>query len=89
MRVRITLRDMDQSPQEIVERLTADGPGKMTEAQIASALTDDGVPITQPTIHRIKHGASTSFEIGCALVRLAHSRTKLKITGRSAAMAGS
>lgn len=71
MRVRITLSRMDEHPHEIVEQLISSG---MTEAQIAAALTADGVSITQPTIHRIKHGASTSFEIGCALLRLARSR---------------
>jgi hypothetical protein len=64
---------MDETAQSIVERLSNAG---MSEAQIAAALTADGVPITQPTIHRIKKGASTSFEIGCALVRLAQSRVK-------------
>lgn len=64
---------MDETPQSIVERLISAG---MTEAQIASALTAQGVSITQPTIHRIKHGAGTSFEIGCALVRLAQSQGK-------------
>lgn len=64
---------MDDTPQTIVERLISAG---MTESQIASALTSAGVSITQPTIHRIKHGASTSFEIGCALLRLAQGQSK-------------
>lgn len=64
---------MDESPQSIIERLIEFG---MSEAQIASALTDEGTPITQPTVNRIKKGAGTSFEIGCALVRLAQNRVK-------------
>lgn len=64
---------MDDTPQSIVERLISSG---MTEAQVANALTSAGVKVTQPTIHRIKHGASTSFEIGCALVRLAQGQPK-------------
>lgn len=64
---------MDETPQSIVEQLNSSG---MSESEIAAALTAAGVSITQPTIHRIKHGASTSFEIGCALVRLARSTTK-------------
>lgn len=62
---------MDESPQLIVERLIASG---MTEGQIAASLTENGVAITQPTVHRIKKGAGTSFEIGCGLVRLAATR---------------
>jgi len=64
---------MDENPQSIVERLISSG---MSEAQIAAALTEDGTSITQPTVHRIKKGAGTSFEIGCALVRLAQTRFK-------------
>lgn len=63
---------MDETAQAIVERLISAG---MSEAQIAADLTAAGVPITQPTINRIKKGASTSFEIGCALVRLAQSKS--------------
>lgn len=63
----------DESAKELVDRLLAAG---MSEAEIAKSLTGDGVPITQPTVNRIKNGASTSFEIGKALVRLAHSRCK-------------
>ena len=60
---------MNENLQTIVRNLTQ-GPDRMSEAQIAAALTADGVSVTQPTIHRIKNGFGTSFEIGCALVRL-------------------
>lgn len=65
--------DSKESPQSTVKLLIDSG---MTESQIAAALTADGMSVTQPTIHRIKHGASTSYEIGCALVRLAQSHIK-------------
>jgi hypothetical protein len=65
---------MDE-PKTLIERLTDTG---MTEAEIAAALTSDGVSVSQATINRIKNGVhnSTSFEIGMGLVRLAQSRNK-------------
>jgi hypothetical protein len=62
-------------PKTLVERLNDSG---MRDAQIAAALSKDGVEVTQATINRIKNGkhASTSFEIGMGLLRLAQSRIK-------------
>lgn len=66
-------------PKTLIERLTDSG---MTEAQIAAALSKDGVEVSQATINRIKNGvhASTSFEIGMGLIRLFQSRKTPKRT---------
>lgn len=62
-------------PKTLIERLMSDG---MTETEIASELTNSGVPVTQPTINRIKKGARTRYEIGMGLLRLSQSRIKPK-----------
>lgn len=71
-------RAMDQpEPKTLIERLISDAG--MTETEIAEQLTSNGVPVTQPTINRIKKGISgTSYEIGMGLLQLAHSRFKPK-----------
>jgi len=51
---------------EVIVRLIADG---MSEAAIA-----EEVGVSQPTIHRIKHGAGTSFENGNRIQALARKR---------------
>lgn len=74
IRARITLRGMnEETAKDLVDRLIESGMG---QTEIAQALTEAGVSVTQPTIFRIKNGATTSFEIGRALLRLAHSRCK-------------
>jgi hypothetical protein len=61
-------------PSTLIERLmTVAG---MTETEIAAELTSNGVPVTQPTINRIKKGSGTSFEIGMGLLSLAQSRIR-------------
>jgi arginine repressor len=62
-------------PKTLVKRLIDAG---MTQTQIAAELTSSGVPVTQPTINRIKKGSGTSYEIGMALLRLSQSRIKSK-----------
>lgn len=62
-------------PKTLIERLMDTG---MTETQIASELTSNGVPVTQPTINRIKKGSGTSYQIGMGLLELAQSRIKSK-----------
>lgn len=69
-------QDMGQpQPKTLIERLMDAG---MTETEIASELTSNGVPVTQPTINRIKKGSGTSYEIGMGLLELAQSRIKPK-----------
>lgn len=62
-------------PKTLIERLTDSG---MTETEIAAALTEGGVAVSQATINRIKNGvhSSTSFEIGMGLLRLSQLRIK-------------
>jgi len=63
-------------PSTLIERLmTVAG---MTETEIAAELTSNGVPVTQPTINRIKRGSGTSYEIGMGLLRLSQTRIKSK-----------
>lgn len=69
-------RDMEQpEPKTCINRLMSDG---MTETQIADELTSLGIPVTQPTINRIKKGSGTSYEIGAGLQRLLQTRHKPK-----------
>lgn len=59
-------------PSSLIQHLLE---AKLTEQEIATALTDDGVPVTQATINRIKNGKQqTSFAIGMGLTRLAQRR---------------
>lgn len=70
-------RAMEQpEPKTLIKRLMADAG--MTETQIADELTSSGIPVTQPTINRIKKGSGTSYEIGMGLLRLAQTRIKPK-----------
>ena len=62
-------------PKTLIKRLMSNG---MTETQIAAELTNNGIPVTQPTINRIKKGSGTSYEIGMGLLQLAQSRIKPK-----------
>lgn len=63
-------------PKTLIKRLISDAG--MTETQIADELTSKGIPVTQPTINRIKKGSGTSYEIGMGLLQLAQSRIKSK-----------
>jgi arginine repressor len=64
-------------PKTLIERLQS--LAGMTQDQIADALTEDGVPVTQATINRIKLGKQrTSYEVGMGLLRLSQSRIKSK-----------
>jgi hypothetical protein len=70
-------RRMEQpEPKTLIKRLMSDAG--MTETEIAAELTSSGVPVTQPTINRIKKGSGTSYEIGMGLLQLAQSRIKSK-----------
>jgi hypothetical protein len=70
-------RVMEQpEPKTLIKRLMSDAG--MTETQIADELTSNGVPVTQPTINRIKKGSGTSYAIGMGLLQLAQSRIKSK-----------
>lgn len=63
-------------PKTLIKRLMSDAG--MTETEIATELTSNGIPVTQPTINRIKKGSGTSYEIGMGLLQLAQSRFKPK-----------
>lgn len=69
-------RLMEQpEPKTLIKRLMSAG---MTETEIAAALKSNGIPVTQPTINRIKKGSGTSYAIGMGLLQLAQSRIKSK-----------
>lgn len=68
-------RGMEQpEPKTLIKRLMADAG--MTETEIAAHLTSKGIPVTQPTINRIKRGSGTSYEIGMGLLQLAQARIR-------------
>lgn len=64
---------MNEDPKAVIERLLSSG---MTQLEIADALKEEGIEVTQATINRIKTGAirRTGFDIGRGLLKLHEKR---------------